>query len=279
VTRRRATYEPSPAVVAPATVFQDPFTRRCTCTSTPPRPGPIVPRIARRALPTWAPTAVATFTRWAAPFPFGEASRNEVVAFGPTETLTWPVATSRTRCQEPPHGRRSSQALAPTFRAMPLSATFFPCVTDVRPFSERTPIVNQLERSPKRAWKVVPESWRFPSAPFAVTVAMRREALRVAVASRSAPFGAEEPSFARNALAEYRNGPQLWYGDRSSCGSETETRYGRAVVFQTCSMFAVRPPEVEWKNVQATEPLCRTTCPRVASIAAVARPSSAGTPL
>src|SRR2546427_321208 len=49
------------------------------------------------------------------------------------------------------------------------------------------------------------------------------------------------------------NGPQLWYGEMVSYGSGTETRYGTAVP-QTSSDDAVRPPDVEKKNVFATAP-------------------------
>ncbi len=39
-------------------------------------------------------------------------------------------------------------------------------------------------------------------------------------------------------------GPQLWYGEMSSYGSGTETRYGSAVPVQS-TLDSVLPPDVE----------------------------------
>ena len=50
-------------------------------------------------------------------------------------------------------------------------------------------------------------------------------------------------------------GPHVWYGDAVSYGSGTETRYGVGFApLKTSVIAAVRPPELEKKNVCATLP-------------------------
>src|SRR5690349_50313 len=75
----------------------------------------------------------------------------------------------------------------------------------------------------------------------------------------------------------YATGPHVWCGEIESYGSGTDTRYGTGAP-QTSSADAVRPPDVEKKNVLATWPSYSTTWPAVASTAAVVEGFSCSTP-
>ena len=88
--------------------------------------------------------------------------------------------------------------------------------------------------------------------------------------------------FTLSAFAKVRaligTGPQLWYGESTSNGSETETRYGTGATPQPSAIDSVSPPELEKKNVAATLPAYMTTWPRVASTAAFVAAVSCETP-
>jgi hypothetical protein len=72
------------------------------------------------------------------------------------------------------------------------------------------------------------------------------------------------PSRRANLAASNVYGPQLWCGEIESYGSGTERRYGMLPAFgQTSWMSAVRPPELEKKNVVATRPCQVRTLPAV----------------
>ena len=80
----------------------------------------------------------------------------------------------------------------------------------------------------------------------------RCDGFTVVCTSSSRP-GPSAPS--RACVGAERDGPQSWYGEIESYGSGTDTRYGTGAEFQTSSIAAVRPPEVEKKYVIATLPL------------------------
>ena len=80
--------------------------------------------------------------------------------------------------------------------------------------------------------------------------ATRPAAFGTVVASRIVPFSLS--AFTTD-CAVTGTGPQLWYGDMSSYGSGTETRYGRAVPVQS-RLDSVLPPEVDEKYVVAIVP-------------------------
>ena len=84
---------------------------------------------------------------------------------------------------------------------------------------------------------------------------------------RSRPV-TSEPSL-RWASRRVKRAVHVWTGDRSSCGSSTDRRYEIGEPPKPSSLAAVRPPEVEKKNVCATWPPTVTTSPRVARTAAV----------
>src|SRR5487761_35366 len=71
---------------------------------------------------------------------------------------------------------------------------------------------------------------------------------------------------------------QSWYGESTSYGSGTATRYGTGATPQPSEIDSVSPPELEKKNVDATLPLNITICPVVASTAAVVAGVSWETP-
>ena len=100
--------------------------------------------------------------------------------------------------------------------------------------------------------------------------------MRLSLPTRPAAFGTAVASVIGpgtfNALlivcAVTGTGPQLWYGEMSSYGSGTETRYGTAVPVQS-RLDSVFPPDVDEKNVVATVPAKKSTWPFVAVTAAV----------
>src|SRR5438046_3296593 len=117
--------------------------------------------------------------------------------------------------------------------------------------SHRTPTLNHVERTPSSRRTDVGLTETSPWAVTAVSAVTRRDELSVVRRSVTAPpVCRTRPSLAPpNAI-----GPHVWYGEIESYGSGTDTRYGTAVP-QTSSDDAVRPPDVEKKNVFATWPL------------------------
>jgi hypothetical protein len=97
----------------------------------------------------------------------------------------------------------------------------------------------------------LPATSRSPPAPIALSVSTRFELLTVVWTSSSRPdtFSA----FASLSAVNVR-GPQLWYGEAVSYGSDTETRYGIGAPFQMSALAAVRPPDDEKKYVVAILP-------------------------
>ena len=57
-----------------------------------------------------------------------------------------------------------------------------------------------------------------------------------------------------NVLALIATGPQLWYGESTSYGSGTDTRYGSGATPQADAIDSVAPPELAEKKVEATLP-------------------------
>src|SRR5437588_2664639 len=116
--------------------------------------------------------------------------------------------------------------------------------------SDSTPTLNQVERRPRRVRRSLPGTEVDPFVPTTFSVLIRPEELSSGCRSTTRPGSFR--TFASFAPVK-ANGPQLWYGEMESYGSGTETRYGTASP-QTSSADAVRPPDVEKKNVFATSP-------------------------
>ena len=111
--------------------------------------------------------------------------------------------------------------------------------------------MNHVERSPSERRAASPVIVRMPFEPTIVTERTRPDGAAFVRTSSSVPRAWSRRS---SSLALYRSGPQLWYGESVSYGSGTETRYGRPFEPQTSWTLAVRPPEVEKKNVCARLP-------------------------
>src|SRR5689334_6172073 len=120
-------------------------------------------------------------------------------------------------------------------------------------WSESTPMLNQVERSPSPASAVAPATGAVTVAPrerdVIVTVFARREGLRLTVASRTRPATRKAwPSV----LPVTGTGPQSWYGEILSYGSLTDTRYGRPGGPKASAADCVWPPVLDEKSVSAT---------------------------
>ncbi len=139
-----------------------------------------------------------------------------------------------------------------------------------------TPTRNHVERSPSFVRTTSPGTTTSPFVLVRMRSSTRSEGLSVTRTSSSLPGTLNvEVSFA----AVNANGPQVWCGEAVSYGSGTPTRYGTASPrAQTSSIDAVRPPDVEKKNVVATLPSNSSTWPAVASTAAFVVGFSAATP-
>ena len=107
--------------------------------------------------------------------------------------------------------------------------------------SDITPTVNHVERNPIADRSVVAETVCGVSAVTRLSLPTRPAAFATVVASVIGPFTL---SALLMVCAVTGTGPQLWYGEMSSYGSGTETRYGSAVPVQS-TLDSVCPPEVE----------------------------------
>ena len=133
----------------------------------------------------------------------------------------------------------------------PLSVTAVPAGT-MPPGrdSESTPIfVSQVERSPS-ARRTSPEA--------TVTSPLRPVTTNARAWAAPTGFRPVTAGIASSLLAVAAGtgtGPQVWYGENVSYGSLTATRYGIGFALAKTSVTAaVRPPELEKKNVCATLP-------------------------
>ena len=132
-------------------------------------------------------------------------------------------------------------------------------------------------RSPKAVRTEAAETTRSPPLPRSNTEAARPDGVRDSTSSpRNRP--AVMPRNRRRASRSLKRAVQVCTGDKSSYGSSTDRRYDSGEPPKPSSLAAVRPPEVEKKNVCATSPPTVTTRPRVARTAAVVDAASASTP-
>src|SRR5581483_1286550 len=114
-----------------------------------------------------------------------------------------------------------------------------------------TPIRKDCERSPRRPANSVAASERVP---LLVSTLARRTQPDGAVSAATARTPLR-PSRAPRRAAVSTSGCQRWYGEIRSYGSATERRYGTGrAPGQASAAAAVRPPELEEKNVCATAP-------------------------
>jgi hypothetical protein len=136
---------------------------------------------------------------------------------------------------------------------------------------------SQVDRSPNAVRTEAAETVWSPRLPRTSTVAARLEGDREATSSPRRRPRTSEPSL-RCASRRVKRAVQVCTGDRSSCGSSTERRYDSGEPPKPYSLEAVRPPEVEKKNVWATSPPTVTTRARVSRTAAVVVATSDSTP-
>ena len=117
--------------------------------------------------------------------------------------------------------------------------------------SDSTETVNHVERRPIAVRSFVAGTLTGVNGVTKLSCATRPLPSGVVVASVMPPV-----SFSAFAIvAEVTGtGPQSWYGEMSSYGSGTDTRYGSAVPVQAW-LDSVFPPDVDEKNVVATVPL------------------------
>jgi hypothetical protein len=229
---------------------------------------------------------VRTRTRTGAVAADGEASRKEVVTCGRTLTFALPL-TERTFVQTDSPARFRWSIAEPALRVRAASVTLWPFWIVVAPVRRRTPIVNQLERSPSLERKVAPVKSTGPG--LTCTSATRLDELREVLRSLRAPSPRarriagprqtqSRPAFAQSSSASV--GPQRWCGEIESKGSGTLFRYGNKVWGEPHSSEteAVLPPEVEKKNVEATPEPEVSTSPAVPATASFVDDVSASTP-
>ena len=192
--------------------------------------------------------------------------------------------TGPTSVHDPPKTRCSSETPAMP-RMSPVRVTDDPYgsgAIGVGCWRDIIEMLNHVERSPRAPLTVPPpkdgalvvltESDGNVSTDTRLT---RPDRSSVVCRSRIDPFTLS--AFA-NVWALIGSGPQLWYGESTSNGSATETRYGTGATPQPAEIDSVSPPELEKKNVAATLPAYMTTCPLVASTAAFVAGVSCETP-
>src|SRR5207247_9591698 len=118
---------------------------------------------------------------------------------------------------------------------------------------------NHVESSPSLRRKRSPPIRRAPTC----TDVTRPNVDRT---TRTLPGG--RPSRRATRFASSAIGPHRWCGERTSNGSSTERRYGTSPkAGHTSRTSAVRPPDVEKKNVVATRPFHISTLFAVCSTA------------
>src|SRR6266581_8945983 len=185
---------------------------------------------------------------------------------GFTSTVTTPFSSAvraATSVQVSPCFRCRTASVRP--RATPVSLPRPPKVTGCSgAVSDRTPTLNQVDRSPSRRRRSAPGTTSVLSVPTTLSTLIRPDEFSSGCRSTTRPF-------IFSTLASFApvktSGPQSWCGEIESYGSATEMRYGTGSP-QTSSADAVRPPDVEKKYVFATSPSYNTTWPAVSLTAA-----------
>ena len=139
---------------------------------------------------------------------------------------------------------RCSSVTLGTPRTVPMSVSGEPYATGAFGTgvdSDITPTVNHVERRPIAERSVAAETVCGVSGVTRLSLPTRPAAFATVVASVIGPVTL---SALLMVCAVTGTGPQLWYGEMSSYGSGTETRYGSAVPVQS-TLDSVWPPEVE----------------------------------
>src|SRR6185437_5206358 len=177
------------------------------------------------------------------------ASRYCVVTLGLTATWKAPVAAagvSERNCFHGPPPLRSCTTTPRRPRTTPLSLTLTPGAIagfGAGGCSERTPMLNQVERRPNADATAAPAALDVRCVPrcseVSLTVFTRFDELRTTVASTTCPA---TPSARPSTFAVTGTGPQSWYGEIVSYGSRTETRYGRPGAPNASAADCVLPP-------------------------------------